>query len=53
MSDKPSVNMTPEADGFAARYDRMVERSGGWAIKALIAIIGLVVIVGLALQYAG
>lgn len=52
MSEKPSVNMTPESDGFAARYDRMVERSGGWAIKAVIAIVAVVVIVGLILQYA-
>jgi hypothetical protein len=53
MSDKPSVSMTPEQDGFAARYDRMVERSGSWVFKAIIAIVGLVVIVGLILQYAG
>jgi hypothetical protein len=53
MSEKPSVNMTPEVDGFAARYDRMVERSGSWAIKVFVAIIALVVIVGLILQYAG
>ena len=52
MSEKPSVNMTPETDGFAARYDRMVEGSGGWAFKAIIAIVALVVIVGLVLQYA-
>jgi len=52
MSDKPSVSMTPEKDGFAARYDRMVERNGSWAIKAAIAIVALVVIVGLILQYA-
>jgi hypothetical protein len=52
MSEKPSVNMTPETDGFAARYDRMVERSGAWALKAVIAIVAVVVIVGLILQYA-
>jgi len=53
MSNKPSVSMTPEKDGFAARYDRMVERSGAWVFKVIIAIVGLVVIVGLVLQYAG
>lgn len=52
MSKIPSVSMTPEKDGFAGRYDRMVQRSGGWAIKAGIAIIVVVVVVGLILQYA-
>lgn len=52
MSEKPSVNMTPETDGFAARYDRMVEGSGSWAIGVLVAIIAAVVVVGLILQYA-
>lgn len=50
MNDKPSVSMTPESDGFAARYDRMVERSGAWVFKFVIAIIALVVVVGLVLQ---
>ena len=50
MSDKPSVSMTPESDGFAARYDRMVERSGAWVFKVLIAIVALVVVVGLILR---
>ena len=50
MSDKPSVSMTPETDGFAGRYDRMVERSGAWVIKVIIAIVALVVVVGLILQ---
>jgi hypothetical protein len=50
MSDKPSVSMTPESDGFAARYDRMVERSGAWVFKALVLVIALVVVVGLILQ---
>ncbi len=53
MSDKPSVRMTPETDGFAARYDRMVERSGAWVFKVIIAIVVLVVVVGLILQAAG
>jgi len=53
MSDKPSVSMTPETDGFAARYDRMVERSGAWVFKVIIAIVVLVVVVGLVLQAAG
>lgn len=53
MSDKPSVSMTPETDGFAARYDRMVERSGGWIFKYIVAIVAIVVIVGLLLQYLG
>ena len=53
MGDKPSVNMTPETDGFAARYDRMVERSGAWVFKVIIAIVVLVVVVGLILKYAG
>jgi hypothetical protein len=44
--------MTPERDGFAARYDRMVERSGSWVFKVVIGIIVLVVVVGLLLQYA-
>ncbi len=51
MSEKPSVNMTPETDGFAARYDRMVERSGSWALWAGAVIVALVVVVGLILQY--
>jgi len=45
--------MTPETDGFAARYDRMVERSGAWVFKVIIAIVVLVVVVGLILQAAG
>ena len=53
MSDKPSVRMTPETDGFAARYDRMVERSGAWVIKYIVAIVAIVVVVGLLLQYLG
>ncbi len=53
MNDKPSVRMTPETDGFAARYDRMVERSGAWVFKVIIAIVVLVVVVGLILQSAG
>ena len=53
MSDKPSVSMTPEQDGFAARYDRMVERSGAWVIKYIVGIVVLAVIVGLIIQYAG
>ncbi len=53
MSDKPSVSMTPETDGFAARYDRMVDRSGAWVFKAIIAIVVLVVVVGLILQSVG
>lgn len=52
MSDKPSVSMTPEKDGFAGRYDRMVERSGSWAIGAGIAIVVLVVVIGLILRLA-
>ena len=50
MSDKPSVSMTPESDGFAARYDRMVERSGAWVFKSILLIVALVVVVGLILQ---
>ena len=50
MSDKPSVSMTPESDGFAARYDRMVEKSGAWAFKSILLIIAFVVVVGLILQ---
>ena len=53
MNDKPSVSMTPETDGFAARYDRMVERSGAWVFKVIVAIVALVVAVGLLLQFAG
>jgi len=52
MSDKPSVSMTPEKDGFAGRYDRMVERSGSWAIGVGIGIVVLVVVIGLILQFA-
>lgn len=44
---KRSVSVSPEADDFAARYDRMVEKgSGGWAVKALIGLVLLLVIVG-------
>jgi hypothetical protein len=50
MSDKPSVSMTPESDGFAARYDRMVEKSGAWVFKSILLIIAVVVVVGLILQ---
>ena len=50
MSDKPSVSMTPESDGFAARYDRMVEKSGAWVFKSILLIIAFVVVVGLILQ---
>ena len=50
MSDKPSVSMTPESDGFAARYDRMVEKSGSWVFKTLLLIITFVVVVSLILQ---
>ncbi len=53
MSDKPSVSMTPESDGFAGRYDRMVERSGSWAFKAIIAVVALIVILGLISQFVG
>jgi len=53
MSDKPTVSMTPEADGFAARYDRMVERSGGWALKVVIAVVVLVVVVGVISRFVG
>ena len=53
MSEKPSVSMTPESDGFAARYDRMVERSGAWVFKVIIAIVALVVVIGLIWQSAG
>jgi hypothetical protein len=50
MSNKPSVNMSPDPDGFAARYDRMNERSGAWVWKYIIGIVVLVVVVGLILQ---
>ena len=50
MSDKPSVSMSPESDGFAARYDRMVEKSGAWVFKSILLIIAVVVVVGLILQ---
>ena len=50
MSDKPSVSMTPESDGFAARYDRMVEKSGAWVFKSILLINAFVVVVGLILQ---
>ena len=50
MSDKPSGSMTPESDGFAARYDRMVEKSGAWVFKSILLIIAVVVVVGLILQ---
>ena len=53
MSDKPSVSMTPETDGFAGRYDRMVERSGSWVFKAVLAIIALRAILGLASRFFG
>jgi hypothetical protein len=53
MSDKPTVNMTPESDGFAARYDRMVESSGSWAFKAIIAIVALVVVIGVISRFIG
>ena len=53
MSDKPSVSMTPESDGFAARYDRMVERNGGWAMKLFVGILALVVVVALARMFLG
>jgi len=53
MSDKPSVRMTPESDGFAGRYDRMVERSGAWTFKAILAIVALIVVLGLVSQFVG
>ena len=53
MSDKPTVSMTPETDGFAARYDRMVERSGSWALKIAIAVVVLIVVVGLISRFVG
>ena len=53
MSDKPTVNMTPESDGFAARYDRMVERSGSWVFKAILAIVVVVVVIGLIGRFGG
>ncbi len=53
MSDKPSVSMTPESDGFAGRYDRMVERSGSWALKAIVAIVALIVVFALINQFVG
>ena len=53
MTDKPSVSMTPESDGFAGRYDRMVERSGSWALKAVIAIVAVIVVLGLISQFVG
>jgi hypothetical protein len=53
MSNKPSVSMTPEKDGFAARYDRMVERSGAWGFKMVIGIVVVVVVIGLILRFAG
>ena len=53
MNDKPSVSMTPESDGFAGRYDRMVERSGSWALKAFIAIVALIAVFGLISQFVG
>ncbi len=53
MSDKPSVSMTPESDGFAGRYDRMVERSGSWALKVVFAIAALLVVLGLISRFVG
>jgi len=53
MSDKPTVSMTPETDGFMARYDRMVERSGSWVFKVVIAVVLLVVVVGVISRFVG
>ena len=53
MTEKQTVSTTPESDGFAARYDRMVERSGSWVFKAIIAIVVLIVVLGLIRQLTG
>lgn len=53
MSDRPSVSMTPDSDGFAARYDRMVERSGAWVFKVIIAIVVLLVVAGVLWRLGG
>lgn len=44
---KSSVRLSPEADDFAARYDRMVAKgSGSWAVKALIGTVLLLIVLG-------
>ena len=53
MTEKQTVSTTPESDGFAARYDRMVARSGSWGFKAILAIIALIIIIGLVRQFTG
>lgn len=53
MSEKQTASMTPEPDGFAARYDRMVERSGSWVIKVVIGLVVVVAIIGLAQRFLG
>ena len=53
MTEKRTVSMTPEPDGFAARYDRMVERSGAWIFKVIFAIIALVVVLGAISRFVG
>lgn len=47
MTEKRSVRVSPEADDFAARYDRMVAKgSGAWVVKALIGLVLLLVVLG-------
>ena len=56
MSKKQqTVSVTPEADDFAARYDRMVEPgAGGWIIKVVVvAAVILVVWWGAASYFTG